>query len=275
MRQRSTYRCIGVREAQAFLGRRDVLLLDVRDANSFDMAHIAGAKHLSGGNLSDVINTAARSAPVLIYCYHGNASREYAQIFGDFGFADVYGLDGGYEAWRTRLPPQGGPFLDEALQQWLVEGGFLPADVNAVVQNGTTPLMRASHKGDGAAVRMLIAAGAQLDARDADGNNALWLACVGKHLDIIDMLIDAGVDIGNRNDNGATPLMYAASSGNAAVVDRLLVHGADIGSETLDGFTALDLASTVECLALLWRATDARNVAEAFGTQVQVPHFGS
>jgi ankyrin repeat protein len=111
--------------------------------------------------------------------------------------------------------------------------------------------MKASHNGDRGIVRLLIAAGTEVNARNADGNNALWLACVGSHLDIIDMLVAAGIEIDNRNDNGATPLMYAASSGKAAIVERLLARGADVAAETLDGFSALDLAGTIECLALL------------------------
>ena len=90
-----------------------------------------------------------------------------------------------------------------------------------------------------------------MNARNADGNNALWLACVGGHLEMLDTLVEAGVDIDNRNDNGATPLMYAASSGKATVVERLLAKGADVTPETLDGFSALDLAQTIECLTLL------------------------
>jgi len=266
MRQRSPFRCIGVHDAQALLRRGDVLVLDVRDTESFGRAHIAGARHVSGANLSDVIHSEAKSAPVLIYCYHGNASREYAKIFSDFGFSEVHSLDGGYEAWRTKIPSEGNTLPDEALRQWLIAGGFSSADINAVVENGTTPLMKASHTGEGAVVRTLVAAGTQLNARNADGNNALWLACVGHHLHVIDMLIESGIDIDNRNDNGATPLMYAASSGKADLVDRLLAHGADIGPETLDGFTALDLAATVDCLALLRRATHARNTAETLGT---------
>ena len=111
--------------------------------------------------------------------------------------------------------------------------------------------MKASHSGDHEAAGLLIAAGAAVNARNADGNNALWLACVGHHPQIIDMLVAAGIDIDNRNDNGATPLMYAASSGKAAIVERLLALGADVTPETLDGFSALDLAGSVECLSLL------------------------
>ncbi len=134
---------------------------------------------------------------------------------------------------------------------------FAGDNVNAVIANGTTPLMKASHGGQTKIVRALIAAGAQLEARNADGNNALWLACVGNHLEVMDTLIEAGIDIDNRNDNGATALMYAASTGKASIVERLLLAGADITQETLDGFTALDMAATIECLTLLRNASRA------------------
>ena len=208
-------------------------------------------RHVSSHNLSALIGATARTRPILIYCYHGNASREYAQTFSDFGFSEVYSLDGGYEAWCTRPLAGDSTILDTVLQQWLVAQQFASADVNAVIANATTPLMRASHNGDGRAVRLLIAAGARVNARNADGNNALWLACVGDHPDMIDILIDAGIDIDNGNHVGATPLMYAASSGKAAIVQRLLAKGADTTLETPDGFSALDLAQTVECLKLL------------------------
>ena len=67
-----------------------------------------------------------------------------------------------------------------------------------------TPLMCAALKGDGLMARKILAAGADVALRNADGNNALWLACVERHLDMIDLLIEAGIDIDNRNDGGAT-----------------------------------------------------------------------
>ena len=251
MRPRTPFQRIDVQRAEALLLHNDPLVLDARDAGSFAHSHIKGAQQVTSANLSAILGATARIRPILIYCYHGNASREYAQIFSDFGFSEVYSLDGGYEAWRTRPPTSGSTTLDAELQQWLVAEQFPSADVNAVIANATTPLMRASHVGECKIARLLLAAGAQANARNADGNNALWFACVGGHLDMIDTLVEAGIDIDNRNDNGATPLMYAASSGKAAVVERLLARGADVTPETLDGFSALDLAGTIECLTLL------------------------
>jgi rhodanese-related sulfurtransferase len=262
----ASYNRIGHPQTDALLQQNDVQVLDVRDAESYLRGHIEGAQNVSTRNLGDFIGTGNKDAPVLVYCYHGNSSQEYAKILVQFGFSDVSSLDGGYEAWRNRPPAPsaasgaapGDVVLDPGLQQWLTTQGFGADDLNGVIWNNTTPLMKASHLGEADIVRRLIAAGARLDMRNGDGGNALWLACVGNHLDIIDILVDAGVDINNRNDNGATCLMYAASSGKPEVIGRLLARGADTKYETLDGFSALDLCSTLECLTLLRQATKAQ-----------------
>lgn len=256
MRQRIAFRRIGVEEAAAIVGGGEALLLDVRDANAFGAGHMAGARNIAFANLGDIIGTTPKARPVLIYCYHGNASQDFAQTLSDFGFAEVYSLDGGYEAWagfeRARAPAAA---IDPALSGWLVSRGFPPDGLNATAGNAMTPLMTACAEGFAEGVAALIAAGADLDARNGDGNTALWIACVGDYLAIIDALADAGITIDSRNDSGATALMYAASAGKAGVVEKLLARGADPRPESLDGFSALDLASTIECLTLLRRAT--------------------
>jgi rhodanese-related sulfurtransferase len=271
MRQRTPFQRIGVPQARSLIERTGALVLDVRDAETFRHSHVAGAQNVSIANLDAILQATARSVPVLIYCYHGYASQEYAQIFSDFGFSQVYSLDGGYKAWDKGKRAAGRPEPGATLRRWLAAQGFSDDNVNAVIANGTTPLMKASHGGQTKIVRALIAAGSQLAARNADGNNALWLACVGNHLDVMDALIEAGIDIDNRNDNGATSLMYASSTGKAAIVERLLAAGADISQETLDGFTALDMAATIECLTVLRNATRAQaNRSEALhGSEIK------
>ena len=102
MSPRTPFRRIDVAEAKGLLERSDLLVLDARDAGSFEKSHVNGAQRISSANLSAVVGGTAKARPILIYCYHGNASREYAQIFSDFGFGEVYSLDGGYEAWRSQ-----------------------------------------------------------------------------------------------------------------------------------------------------------------------------
>jgi rhodanese-related sulfurtransferase len=234
-----------------------VLVLDSRDQASFDLAHIPGARHLSSANLDATLLGTPKSKPVLLVCYHGNASQVYAQMFADFGFATVYSLDGGFAVWQRVQRKTTAPALSLQLAQWLQQHGYAGSDLDASAEYGMTPLMRASKQGDTEIMFGLLQAGASLDATNADGNNALWMACVGESLDAMDTLIRAGIALDHQNDNGATCLMYAASTGKHAVVERLLAAGADPKLKTLDDFSALDMAATLECLHLLRRAGKA------------------
>lgn len=102
MRPRTPFRRIDRTSAQALLARGDALVLDIRDAGSYAAAHLEGAVRACDANLSQLIAETPKHRPVLVYCYHGHASQTYAQTFSDFGFCEVYSLDGGYEAWRSR-----------------------------------------------------------------------------------------------------------------------------------------------------------------------------
>lgn len=102
MRPRTPFHHIDVNSAAQLLDREDLLVLDVRDASSYSSGRIQEAHNVSFSNLSPIVDGAPREMPVLIYCYHGFASQEYAQVFSDFGFREVYSLDGGYDAWTMQ-----------------------------------------------------------------------------------------------------------------------------------------------------------------------------
>ena len=235
--------------ARALLQGKEVLLFDVRDANAYHEGHIAGAVHLSMDNAAPYLVRTPKDRPVLIYCYHGNSSQVYAQMFVDFGFREVYSLNEGYDGWIAADASPSAPVGAE-LAAWLASQGYA-ADINAVGPYGMTPLMRACRLGDVAIVRALLAAGAQLDTRNIDGNQALWLACVGENLEVLELLVRAGADLDHQNDSGATCLMYAASTGKFDVLKYLLAAGADPGLANQDEFTALDMVATESCLWLL------------------------
>lgn len=219
-----------------------LLLIDVRDRLSYEKAHIESAMHADVRMLENLVMQIPKSTPILLYCYHGNASLVHGQMFADFGFEEVYSLNGGFDGW-VHLQGKG------RLQAWLEDRGF--PDVNSALQDGTTPLMLACRLGEAAIVAELLISGARTDPRNSDGNQALWFACYSGNLDIIDLLIAAGINIDNGNDNGSTCLMYAASSGKDAVVEKLLEAGADASLMNLDDYTALDMAASIGCLNLL------------------------
>ena len=53
-------------------------------------------------------------------------------------------MDGGYQAWSDRMQAKDRAPLVETLQDWLAAQQFPAGNVNAVIENATTPLMKAS-----------------------------------------------------------------------------------------------------------------------------------
>lgn len=252
----SSHTRLNAAQAAELLATGGVKVLDSRDPAAFERDHIEGAARLDGSNLDHLLMSLPKTQPVLLVCYHGNASQTYAQMFADFRFQQVYDLIGGYAAWeahRAASLPAMAP-RSVALSEWLAQHGFALDNINATIANQTTPLMHAARHDELAIVNELIASGADVNANNADGNQALWLACFANALDVIDALVKAGAQLDHQNDNGATCLMYAASAGKHEVVQRLLKAGASIRLRSLDDFTALDMAANIECLHLLRQA---------------------
>jgi rhodanese-related sulfurtransferase len=254
MAMTTPWRRVNVTQAQTLSQRTDLIIFDVRDTASYQQGHLERAQHLVETQLEQVLFTIPKNAPLLIYCYHGNASQSYAKIFADFGFKEVYDLIDGYEAWRISslyMPPKALDALPESLNAWLTAHDFHANAVDATIGNQTTPLMCACRLGELAMVKELVQLGVDINALNSDGNNALWFACFNDNIEIIDYLVQNGIDINHQNDNGATCLMYAASASKHQVVERLLVAGADTSLKSLDDFTALDMVASLECLNLL------------------------
>lgn len=257
-------------QAHAWLSERPhALLLDAREAQHHAASHLAGSTRLDGRNHEKLLMREPKSRPVLIYCYHGNASQTWARMFADFGFADVADLVGGWTALDRQgqlqgpqtptkvLPAPSSPSaaVPPTLAAWLAAEGFDPTQPQAPAKHGNTPLMHAAWRGAADALAALLALGVPLDAVNHDGNNALWLACVNGQPELIRSVVAAGVPIDHANLVGATALMYAASSGKHTVVATLLALGANPHLVSQDDFSALDMAASVECLQLLRAAT--------------------
>ena len=73
-------------------------LFDVRDAHSYGHGHIPTAQLLSERDVGSWLGTLPRDQPVLFYCFHGFSSQTFAKTFADFGFREVYSVDGGFPA---------------------------------------------------------------------------------------------------------------------------------------------------------------------------------
>lgn len=145
--------------------------------------------------------------------------------------------------------------MTPALTAFLTEHAFPANDLSAPQADGRfTPLMRAAKEGRLDIVDELLSLGVDISVTNADGCNALWLACYNGSHEIIERLLAAGIDIDLQNGNGATCLMYVSSNSKPDLVKLLLEKGANATLKNFDDFSARDLAASLECLKLLRKA---------------------
>lgn len=92
---------INVSEAKNLLSEHEnLLLLDKRDVQSYRQECIEGALMAHDELVESLIRKGDKTAPVLIYCYHGISSLELGKLFAGFGFKKVYSMAGGYAEWK-------------------------------------------------------------------------------------------------------------------------------------------------------------------------------
>ncbi len=96
---------INVEQAQSLIQNRQAVLWDIRDPQSYALAHAESAQHLTNDTLASLMQEVDFDHPIVVICYHGNSSQGAAQYIVNQGYAEVYSLDGGFEAWqRSGLP---------------------------------------------------------------------------------------------------------------------------------------------------------------------------
>jgi hypothetical protein len=113
---------------------------------------------------------------------------------------------------------------DENMTKLLLDAG---ADVNARSATlNDTALARAAQNGNGPTVRVLLAAGAHLDDRDGAGWTPLFNAALKGDPEIVEALISAGADLNARSSTGWTALKEAQMRGQQDIADLLKRAGA-------------------------------------------------
>lgn len=87
-------------DAVELIAQQQPMILDCRDLKDYRAGHIDDAMHVHEQLRDSLIKKADKAKPLLIYCYYGHASEHLAEMFGDFGFKQVYSLAGGYADWK-------------------------------------------------------------------------------------------------------------------------------------------------------------------------------
>jgi ankyrin len=101
----------------------------------------------------------------------------------------------GFEG-RTPVAPQPGQAAEEFASGWF------------------TPLMFAAREGDVESARLLVAAGAEVNAPASDGKDALGLAIFNGNYQLAEFLIDNHASVNKADTQGFTPLFWAVDRRN-------------------------------------------------------------
>jgi ankyrin repeat protein len=96
-------------------------------------------------------------------------------------------------------------------------------------------LHRACHSQNAAGVRSILRIGNDPNEKTrTEGWTPLWIAACYGNLEISKLLLDAGANVNARNRQGSTPLREASLLGATELVRLLLQHGADTALGTLE-----------------------------------------
>jgi ankyrin repeat protein len=135
-------------------------------------------------------------------------------------------------------------------------------NVNQKDKRGTTPLHYAAAYGGAESISILLAAGANANARnDFEATPLMWSVVEPEK---VRMLVAAGADVNAKSKMGRTPVwLAAANDGSSATVKLLLESGARLdGTEILAATAANDMAT----IRLLLEKGAKVNVKDPVGT---------
>lgn len=130
---------------------------------------------------------------------------------------------------------------DEMILKLLLYAG---AKINAKNSYGFTPLhiAIAQNSDNIEMIKMLVNAGADVNARDNRGNNVLQ-SDTRCNINAVKCMLYAGIDVNNKNENGETALHSFVQKNEDIIVEYILRHGADVNVKDKHGKTALHVAA--------------------------------
>ena len=130
------------------------------------------------------------------------------------------------------------------------------ADVNARDKAQMTPLHLAAEHDHTEVAELLLANKAEVNAQQNDGETPLHLAVGDRLPDMVVLLLTKGANVNARDSFGNTPLHYAVVDGDKDMADLLLTKGADVNARNGIGGTPLHLTAAMCTVA------DLRDVAD-------------
>ena len=94
-------------QATQYMNQGKTLVLDVRSVEEFAEGHLPNAKNIPLADLNNRLKEIEKSknTVVITVCAQGVRSSNAAALLSKAGFAQVFSLEGGVEAWKTQGMP--------------------------------------------------------------------------------------------------------------------------------------------------------------------------
>ena len=98
---------VGTMEAVQLINRRDAIVLDVRETGDFQTGHIANARHIPEGQLTERVRELEKfkARPIIVSCRTGTRAPVVAGVLRKRGFEEAVALRGGIAAWQQAGMP--------------------------------------------------------------------------------------------------------------------------------------------------------------------------
>jgi ankyrin repeat protein len=110
-----------------------------------------------------------------------------------------------------------------------------------IPQGKSSPLMTVAGEGETQLVRLMLAAGADVNYADSVGNTAIAQAAYNGHLTTVKTLLKAGANV-NIEPRGRSLLMHIVQGNDLMLAQVLIAAGADVNFRDAAGISALKIA---------------------------------
>jgi len=85
--------------------RKPPVLLDVREAWELEMCSLPGVQHIPMHLVPTRLGELSPDDEIVVICHHGARSMQVAMFLERNGFASLYNLTGGVDAWTGEVDP--------------------------------------------------------------------------------------------------------------------------------------------------------------------------
>jgi monothiol glutaredoxin len=96
---------ISVRETAELLKQGKIKLVDVRTAQEYATASIAGSLLADQTLAQEILQTWPKDTAIVTMCHHGMRSLDACAYLRSNGFTNVKSMTGGIEAWSLQVDP--------------------------------------------------------------------------------------------------------------------------------------------------------------------------